>query len=228
MSSVMIAGLAIASLLGLGFLANWGILTLFGQESSDRAVHGLVGVWLLLGYVVVRTRAWRWLPTPRKRQDDATPKRMRDRFEHGTRVDRSSANRVVAFVAVALIPCYLGTVFPDLDLLWGIGNHRNPLFHSSLSFLVLVLLLRGRRGFLAAMVAGYGVGLGSHLWWDVVDYGNVLWLPGSALDRLWLGAHGILCLTTPGGIAHLFGKSWASRVVEENPTHCGPPASLSR
>ena len=63
------------------------------------------------------------------------------------------------------------------------------------------------------MVAGYGVGLGSHLWWDVVDYGNVLWLPGGVLDRLWLGVHGLLCLTTPGGIGQLFRSGIATTAL---------------
>ena len=44
------------------------------------------------------------------------------------------------------------------------------------------------------LIAGYGVGLASHLWWDIVAFGDVRWLPGSALDRLWLGIHGLLCL----------------------------------
>ena len=114
-------------------------------------------------------------------------------------------SRAVGIFFTALIPCYLGTVFPDWDIrLLGIGGHRNPLFHSSLSFFVLALLLGRRAGVLATLVAGYGVGLASHLWWDVVYYGDVRWLPGGALDRLWLGVHGLLCLTTPGGIKATF------------------------
>ena len=136
-----------------------------------------------MAYVIVRARAWRWL---------------------SAQGDRSSVGRISRVFVIALVPCYLGTVFPDLDLRWGIGNHRNPLFHSSLSYFMLVPFVWRRTGFAAAIVAGYGVGLGSHLLWDVVDYGNVLWLPGGALDRLWLGAHGLLCLTTPGGIRRLF------------------------
>ena len=114
-------------------------------------------------------------------------------------------SRAVGIFFTALIPCYLGTVFPDWDIrLLGIGGHRNPLFHSSLSFFVLALLLGRRAGVLASLVAGYGVGLASHLWWDVVYYGDVRWLPGGTLDRLWLGVHGLLCLTTPGGIKATF------------------------
>ena len=114
-------------------------------------------------------------------------------------------SRPVGIFFTALIPCYLGTVFPDWDIrLLGIGGHRNPLFHSSLSFFGLAVLLGRRAGFLATLVAGYGVGLASHLWWDVVYYGDVRWLPGGALDRLWLGVHGLLCLTTPGGLKATF------------------------
>ena len=114
-------------------------------------------------------------------------------------------SRPVGIFFTALIPCYLGTVFPDWDIrLLGIGGHRNPLFHSSLSFFALALLLGRRAGFLAILVAGYGVGLASHLWWDVVYYGDVRWLPGGTLDRLWLGVHGLLCLTIPGGLKAAF------------------------
>jgi hypothetical protein len=107
--------------------------------------------------------------------------------------------RAVGIFFLALIPCYLGTVFSDLDItLFGIGGHRNPLFHSSLSFFILWFLVRRQHQFLQIMVTGYGVGLASHLWWDVLYYGDVRWLPGGAIDRLWLGAHGLLCMITPG------------------------------
>jgi hypothetical protein len=51
---------------------------------------------------------------------------------------------------------------------------------------------------LQTLVVGYGIGLASHLWWDVLYYGDVRWLPGGVIDRLWLGAHGFLCLTIAG------------------------------
>jgi hypothetical protein len=101
----------------------------------------------------------------------------------------------VAFIALALIPCYLGTVFPDLDItLLGIGAHRNPLFHSALSFFVLWWLVRRQGLILQVVVLGYGVGLASHLWWDALLYGDVRWLPGGAIDRLWLASNGLACL----------------------------------
>jgi Domain of unknown function (DUF5942) len=157
--------IALGVSLGIALLLNWAILSLFGQKSAARAEHSLVGIILLMVYV----------------------SRFMDR--------RDTYLGAVTFFLVALIPCYLGTVFPDLDItLLGIGAHRNPLFHSSLSFLLLWWLVRRQNVILQAVVLGYAVGLASHLWWDVVDYGDVRWLPGGMADRLWLGANGLACL----------------------------------
>jgi Domain of unknown function (DUF5942) len=150
---------------GAAVLVNWAVLEFFGQKSADRAEHSLVGIILLMTYV--------------------------SRFveKHDTRLG------ALAFFILALIPCYLGTVFPDLDItLLGIGAHRNPLFHSSLSFFVLLWLVNRQNIILQIVVLGYGIGLASHLLWDMVDYGNVRWLPGGMVDRLWLGANGVACL----------------------------------
>jgi hypothetical protein len=157
--------IALAVSFGVAVLVNWGVLRLFGQKSADRAEHSLVGIILLMAYV--------------------------------SQFMAKSETRIgaVTFFLLALIPCYLGTVFPDLDItLLGIGAHRNPLFHSSLSFFVLLLLANQQHVILQALVLGYGVGLASHLLWDMVFYGNVRWVPGGGLDRLWLGANGIACL----------------------------------
>jgi len=109
--------------------------------------------------------------------------------------NRDKPGEAVGVVALALVPCYLGTVFPDWDIkMLGIGAHRNPLFHSSLSFLALHLLVGSRTGIPRLLIAGYGIGLASHLWWDIIAFGDVRWLPGGLLDRLWLGIHGLLCL----------------------------------
>jgi hypothetical protein len=104
--------IALAVSFGVAVLVNWAILRLFGQKSADRAEHSLVGIILLMAYV--------------------------------SRFVAQSETRIgaVAFFLLALVPCYLGTVFPDLDIaLLGIGAHRNPLFHGSLSFFVLLLLV---------------------------------------------------------------------------------------
>ena len=153
---------------GVALVLNWGVLGFFGQESADRAEHSLVGILLLLGYMAASAG------------------------------NRANIGQAVGVFLAALVPCYLGTVFPDLDItLLGIGGHRNPLFHSSVSFFALVLLVRQQARFLHILVAGYGVGLASHLWWDIVYYGDVRWLPGGTIDRLWLGVHGLLCLVAP-------------------------------
>jgi hypothetical protein len=157
--------IALGVALGIALLLNWGILTLFGQKSAERAEHSLIGIILLMAYV--------------------------SRFID-TREMRLGA---VTFFLLALIPCYLGTVFPDLDItLLGIGAHRNPLFHSSLSFFVLWWLVRRQSVILQAAVLGYGVGLASHLLWDTLYYGDVRWLPGGTADRLWLAGNGLACL----------------------------------
>lgn len=157
--------LILVIVLGVAAGANWAILELFGQKSADRATHSLVGIILLLAYVMRFVR-----------RQEARP-------------------GAVAFFLLALIPCYLGTVFPDLDIrLLGFGAHRNPLFHSSLSFLILWYLVSRQHVMLQTLVLGYGVGLASHLWWDVIDYGNVRWLPGGTIDRLWLAVNGLICL----------------------------------
>jgi hypothetical protein len=158
-----------AGVFGFALVVNWAVLTVFGQKSADRAEHSIVGILLLMAYVSFRA------------QTHTTP------------------GRFLGIFFVALIPCYLGTVFPDVDItLLGIGGHRNPLFHSSLSFWLLVWVAGRPSVGLRIVVAGYGVGLVSHLWWDVFDYGDVRWLPGGAIDRLWLGVHGFLCLIPPG------------------------------
>jgi hypothetical protein len=150
---------------GVAVLVNRAILQLFGQKSADRAEHSLVGIILLTAYVS------RFVEKPETRLGAG------------------------AFFLLALIPCYLGTVFPDLDItLLGIGAHRNPLFHSSLSFFALLWLVNRQNAILQTLVLGYGVGLASHLLWDMVYYGDVRWLPGGMLDRVWLGANGVVCL----------------------------------
>lgn len=97
---------------------NWGVLTLFGQKSAERAEHRPVGILFLMGYVALRVKS-----------------------------------HAVGVFFVALISRSLGTVFPDRDItLLGIGSHRNPLFHRSLSFFVLALFIGRRAGFLATQV----------------------------------------------------------------------------
>lgn len=155
--------------LAVAFILNWVILNLFGQKSAYRAEHSLVGILLLIAVASL----------------------------HPAR--NESPGKVAVFFLLALIPCYLGTVVSDLDIrICGIGCHRNPLLHSGLAFFILLWLLRGQPEFLQTLVLGFGVGLASHLLWDVVDYGDVRWLPGGLLDRIWLGSNGLLCLVLAG------------------------------
>jgi hypothetical protein len=159
--------LVLAAVFAVAVALNWAVLALFGQRSAERAQHSLVGILLLMGYVS--------LTAPRQ----------------------GGERRALAFFAVALIPCYLGTVFPDLDIaLLGVRSHRHPLFHSSLSFFALLGLLGRQQVWVRPVIAGYGIGLASHLWWDAVDYGDVRWLPGGLLDRLWLALNGWACVLT--------------------------------
>ena len=121
--------ITLAVALVVAFILNWGILKLFGEKSPYRAQHGLVGIALLMGFVFIH---------PAKEENSA---------------------KAVGFFAFALIPSYLGTVFPDLDIrLCGIGCHRNPLFHSGLSFLILLCLVRHQGVFLQTLAIGYGLG----------------------------------------------------------------------
>ena len=157
--------LTLTGVLAIALLLNWAVLKFFGQRSAYRSTHSLVGILMLLGYVYLFV----------------------DRHE--------SRIGALPFLALALIPCYLGTVFPDLDIaLLGIGAHRNPLFHSSLSLFLLLGLVGRQRTWLQPLIVGYGVGLASHLWWDVVNYGPVRWLPGGTSGRIWLGVNGLACL----------------------------------
>lgn len=106
---------------------------------------------------------------------------------------------------VATVPVlYLGTALPDWDIaLFGIGGHRNPLFHSAIPYFCLawvwhklrlseVVHTIGGPHLDRALHVGLALGLASHLLLDVWQYGNVRWIPGGTLDRLWLSGHGLL------------------------------------
>ena len=104
-------------------------------------------------------------------------------------------------VLVATAPAlYLGTALSDWDItVFGIGGHRNPLFHSSIPYFCLAWLWRklgladaaGTRLSIAFHV-GLTLGLASHMVLDVWDYGDVRWIPGNTLGRLWLSGHALL------------------------------------
>ena len=156
----------LAGFLLLAIAINLAVLEFFDQKSAYRATHSLIGIIVLMGFVYTFSS------------------------------DVNSKTKLIGMFLVSLIPCYLGTVVSDLDIsLLGIGSHRNPVFHSGIAFFLLLLILRQRQSvFLATLVAAFGVGLGSHLIWDLFDKADVRWIPGGALDRLWLGVNGLLCL----------------------------------
>jgi len=156
--------------LGISLLAavviNLALLHYLGQKSTYRAAHSLVGIILLLGFV------------------------------HALRPAIRSRFRLLLLFVVSLLPCYLGTVVPDLDIrLLGIGEHRNPLFHSGIAFFVMLALLRRVRTVpVMVPISAFGVGVASHLFWDIFDHADVRWIPGGTLDRLWLALNALLCL----------------------------------
>ncbi len=150
----------------VAILINMAVLKIFGQKSSYRAVHSLIGIIMLMGFVSTFA---------------------------GEKISRS---KIGLLFCISLIPCYLGTVLSDLDIrLLGIGSHRNPLFHSGLAFFLLFFIFKKFNSFaIVAIVSAFGVGLGSHLIWDLFDKADVRWIPGGSLDRMWLGANGAICL----------------------------------
>ena len=104
-------------------------------------------------------------------------------------------------VVVATMPIlYLDTALSDWDItVFGIGGHRNPLFHSSLPYFCLAWLwwklgladITGAR-LSVVLHVGLTLGLASHLLLDVWQYGNVHWIPERTLDQLWLSGHALL------------------------------------
>jgi hypothetical protein len=48
---------------------------------------------------------------------------------------------------------------------------------------------------MSAIYISFALGLSSHLVLDVIQYGNVRWIPGGTLDRLWLTANAVVLAT---------------------------------
>lgn len=157
-----------AALVAAAVLLNLLLMKLFKQKSTYRAEHSLVGILTLMVMFATLLLSGEVFGT-----------------------------RLVGLFFLSLIPCYLGTVFSDLDIKFlGIGGHRNPIFHSGILFFILLGLAKYLRANLLVTVgvAAFGIGLGSHLLWDMFDRADVRWIPGRTLDRLWLGGHALLCL----------------------------------
>ncbi len=158
----------LAGFLLLAISVNYVILELFNQKSFYRAAHSLVGIIALMGFVYTYTFSG----------------------------NNTSYANIISLFLISLIPCYLGTLFPDLDIsLFGIGGHRNPIFHSGILFFIfLVFAKKSDLYLLTVLVSAFGVGLGSHLIWDMFDKGDVRWIRGGTLDTVWLGVNGLLCI----------------------------------
>lgn len=158
--------LILAGFLLVAIVINYAVLEFFNQKSFYRAAHSLVGIIMLMGFVYTFSSK------------------------------NTAPFKILTLFFISLIPCYLGTVFPDLDIkLFGIGSHRNPVFHSGIVFFILLFLARRLKLYLpAAIISAFGLGLGSHLVWDLFDSADVRWIPGGTLDSFWLGINGLLCI----------------------------------
>ncbi|MCI5219292.1 MAG: hypothetical protein D3914_08915 [Candidatus Electrothrix sp. LOE2] len=146
---------------------NLLVLKLFKQKSVYRSEHSLVGIVCLM--LVFGTLL----------------------LGEGTK----EVSLVGPFL-LSLIPCYLGTVFPDLDIRYlGIRSHRNVFFHSGILFFILFYCAEQLDIFiLTIFISGFGIGVGSHLLWDLFDRANIRGISGRNSGRLWLGANGLLCI----------------------------------
>jgi hypothetical protein len=119
---------------------------------------------------------------------------------------RRIAGRLVVFIVGALPTLYIGSALPDWDVtLFSIGAHRHPLFHSALPYffvgylshqlrLLTLMHTLGAAALVTPGQIGFALGLASHLLLDIVQYGDVRWIPGGTLDRLWLVANAGLLL----------------------------------
>jgi len=90
----------------------------------------------------------------------------------------------------ALCALYLGSWIPDWDLIAGIGFHRSPVTHSVLPLLIFAW----GTGFEPRLVFPFALGLASHLFWDIVFFGNLTWISGRGADMAWLWANLLLTL----------------------------------
>ena len=90
------------------------------------------------------------------------------------------AGATVGLLAAALV----GTWVPDWDLMVGIEFHRSPLTHSALPAILFAWVTRPISRY--SLPVGFALGLASHLFWDIIFFGDVRWIPGGAYDRLFL------------------------------------------
>jgi len=111
-----------------------------------------------------------------------------------TNLKITKQNLFLGFITMAI-----GTWIPDWDLYLGIGFHRSPLTHSILPVL-LILPIAFKKTLPTILIIGFSLGLSSHLFWDIIAYGNVQWIKGGNNDRLFLLANCIALIAA----AYLF------------------------
>ena len=112
---------------------------------------------------------------------------------------------LMAASGLFLLPWLIGSPHQLLGLLsepiasWGLvllgpGWHLCPLLASALLPLAAAVLLAGiPRG--ARICAGLALGFGGLLLWSTLfGQADVIWIPGRALDRVWLAANGLFCV----------------------------------
>ena len=87
-----------------------------------------------------------------------------------------------------ILSCLLGTWVSDWDLIFGIGFHRNPITHSFVPLAILWHFVKQKD-----ILIGFAIGLASHLFWDIIYYGNVHWISGGNNDRIFLFVNFVIC-----------------------------------
>ena len=113
----------------------------------------------------------------------------------------SVRTRSAVFLVILAVSAAALFKFPDLDIpLLGIGNHRYFLFHSAIVPLAAWYALRRWRFVGLALVAGFALGVGVHLFTDVFQTKSVVFpivgtlVRGSSVDdRLWEGGNALAC-----------------------------------
>lgn len=99
----------------------------------------------------------------------------------------------------------LSAPIPNLDgiLLGYSSNLLNPIFHSALLPVILIVVLLSTKSW-KSFAIGFALGMASHLFIDTFfSLANVTWIPGPVwlLDKVWLLANGAVCF----GLAYLAG-----------------------
>ena len=110
------------------------------------------------------------------------------------------------FLIMGLITMAIGTWMPDWDLWLGIGYHRSPLTHSALpAILFAIIVFKSKLS--PVLLIGFSLGLASHLFWDIIAYGNVHWIKGGNNDRMFLFVNTVILIIAVIVVNHRYLKS---------------------